>query len=147
MREVGCEQGEVIIKSDQEPAMLALLTKISEVRASKGGGRCIFENSPVHSSGSNGVIERAIQAVEEIARVVRNALEKKWKTKIIGKHVLWAWLFEYGALLLNRMEVSKDGKTAYERSKGKKARERKRGSSSTSSAKEFGGGKARKRQR
>jgi len=77
LREIGCEQGDIIVKSDQEPAMLSLLTRVSEVRASRGGGRCIMENSPVGSSGSNGIIERAIQAVEEQARVMRCALEKK----------------------------------------------------------------------
>ena len=35
---------------------------------------------------------------------------------------IWTWLTEYASYLLNRMEVSKDGKTAYERNKGKKAR-------------------------
>ena len=31
-------------------------------------------------------------------------------------------MVEYAALLLNRFEIGKDGKTAYERHKGKKAR-------------------------
>ena len=79
LREIGCEQGDIILKTDQEPAMLALMTRISEVRASRGGGKCLMENSPVGSSGSNGVIERAIQAIQEQARVIRCALEKRWK--------------------------------------------------------------------
>ena len=58
LREVGCEQGDVIIKTDQEPAMLSLMTRMSEARASRGCGRCIMENSPVGSSGSNGIIEK-----------------------------------------------------------------------------------------
>jgi hypothetical protein len=64
LREIGCEQGDIIVKTDQEPAMLSLMTRMSEVRASRGGGRCIMENSPVGSRGSNGIIGRAIQAVQ-----------------------------------------------------------------------------------
>ena len=82
-----------------------------------------MENSPVGSSGSNGIIERAIQAVQEQARVMRCALEKRWGIVVPGRHAIWTWLFEYAGLLLNRMEVSQDGLTSYERSKGKKAKE------------------------
>ena len=33
-----------------------------------------------------------------------------------------SWLVEYAAVLLNRFEVAKDGKTAYERLRGKRSR-------------------------
>ena len=37
-------------------------------------------------------------------------------------HPVWAWLVEYAAFLWTRFNVSKDGKTAYERLKGKRAK-------------------------
>ena len=35
---------------------------------------------------------------------------------------IWPWIVEYASYLLNWMEVGHDGKTAYERNKGKKAK-------------------------
>ncbi len=42
--------------------------------------------------------------------------------KLGADHPVFAWIPEYAALLLNRSEISKDGRTAYERSKSKKAK-------------------------
>ena len=38
------------------------------------------------------------------------------------EHPVWPWLVDYAAFLLTRGEVGKDGKTAYERSRGKEAK-------------------------
>ncbi len=42
MREIGCEQGDVVIKTDQEPAMQSMMMKVSEVRASRGGRKVYY---------------------------------------------------------------------------------------------------------
>ena len=69
MREIGCELGDMIVKSDQEPAIMAIVTEVGRVRAASGSGRYVVENSPVGSSSSNGVIERAVLSVEQQVRV------------------------------------------------------------------------------
>ncbi len=110
MKEVGCEQGNVVVKGDQEPAL----------GASRDGGWMIVERSPVGSS--NGVIERPIQSLVKQARVMRSALEANSRVKIPGSHAIWTWTFAYCTHLLNRLEVAKGGKVAYERNKWKKAK-------------------------
>ena len=85
------------------------------------GGKFIPENSPVGSTASNGVIEGGIHAVEQMVRVLKGALEARWEVGIPTLHAIIPWMAEYAALLLNRFEVGRDGKTSYERSKGKKA--------------------------
>ena len=80
-----------------------------------------MENSPVGSSESNGVVERATRSVAQHTRVMKSGLEEKWGVRIPARHSVMPWLIEYCGVLLNRFEVSADGKTAYERSKGKKA--------------------------
>ena len=102
---------------------MSLVNEISRLRAANGGtGRTIEENSPVgSSSSSNGIVERAIQSVEEQVRVMSSALEGRWKSDIPVKHAIWPWLVEYASYLLNRCGVGSDGKTAYERIKGKAA--------------------------
>ena len=94
---------------------------VARLRAAKGGIKMVVENSPVHSSKSNGVIERAVQTVQSMVRTMRSALEEKWGVELPIEHPVWPWLVEYAAFLLTRGEVGKDGKTAYERSRGKEA--------------------------
>ena len=50
----------ILLKSDQEPALLALLR---EVKTASGIDVVIPENSPVGESQSNGTIERAVQSI------------------------------------------------------------------------------------
>jgi hypothetical protein len=58
MKEVGCEHGDITVKSDQEPAMKAIINEIGRVRAAAGGGKMVVESSPVGQSQSNGIAER-----------------------------------------------------------------------------------------
>ena len=68
MRELGCEQSDVIVKCDNEASIVAVVNELGRLRAAKGGRRMVVENSPVHSSKSNGVIERGIQTAQGILR-------------------------------------------------------------------------------
>ena len=82
MKEVGCEHADVTMKSDQEEAMKAIMTEVSNVRASRGSGRTVVEMSKKKDSQSNGFIERAIQSEEAQVRVSRSALEERLGVKI-----------------------------------------------------------------
>ena len=81
-----------------------------------------MENSPAHSSKSNGVIERGVQTIQGMVRTLRSAIEERWMVKLDPENALWTWLVEYSGWLVNRAEVGHDGRTPYERLKGKKAR-------------------------
>ena len=102
----------MLVKSDNEPALVSLVEAWSRERAIKGGGRMVVEHSPVHSSKSNGVVERAVQSVQGMIRTMRSALEDKWGVKLGIGHPVWSWMVEYAAFLLTRFEVGKDGRTA-----------------------------------
>ena len=118
--EVGYSGASMIMRSDQEPAIVALVGDIALRRAP---AKTIIEQSPVGSSQSNGIVERAIQSYEGLLRTLRGNLEERWDAVIPDGHAVWSWMSEYCAFLLNRFEVSADGKTAYERMKGKKAKQ------------------------
>ncbi len=77
MREVGSEHGTITVKSDQEPAMRAIVKEVGRLRAAASGGRMVFEMGPVGESQSNGIAERAIQSVSGQARVLKNALRAR----------------------------------------------------------------------
>ena len=72
MEEGGDSASQIIIKSDQEPAMVALVEDVVRAREE---GRTTVEESPKQSSGSNGVVERAVQEVEGQMRALLLAVE------------------------------------------------------------------------
>ena len=55
-QEVGCEFGDIIVKSDQEEAIKVVVTDVGRLRAAGGGGKYVMEHSPMKASASNGVI-------------------------------------------------------------------------------------------
>jgi hypothetical protein len=61
--ECGFRTGDILIKSDQEPAIKLLVKDLAAERGSEPGHKTLVEESPVQSSGSNGVVERAVQGV------------------------------------------------------------------------------------
>ena len=109
--------GKVILKSDQEPAIIDVLNEVARMR---GESRTIIEHSPVADSKANGVIERAIQSVEKIVRTHKLALEDNIKNTIPVQHPIFAWLVEYGADVYNKYQLGRDGKSAMQRLKGKR---------------------------
>ena len=81
LREVGCLHGDMVMKSDQEPALRSVVEDVGRLKAAEGGGRYVAEYSPVGASQSNGMIERAIQSVTGQTRVLLSALEEKWGSR------------------------------------------------------------------
>ncbi len=79
LEENGDREGKVLIKTDQEPAIKMLVRGIEEERSE---GRTVVEESPVQSSGSNGVVERAVQEVEGQIRVMFLALQDRLGFKV-----------------------------------------------------------------
>jgi len=64
----------VIIETDQEPSIEYLKNDIIQDRPE---GRTITENSPVRSSGSNGVVERGVQEIEGQIRTLLLGFESR----------------------------------------------------------------------
>ena len=59
--------------------------------------------------------------MEAQVRVLKPAMENRYKVELPVKHVMVPWIIEYAAFLLNRFAVGHDDKTAYERLQGKRA--------------------------
>ena len=118
INECGDKNREVIVKSDQEAAIQFL---VEDVCTNRTGAKTIKEVSPKHSKGSNGVIERAVQSVEQCLRTMKSAMDERFGVKVDVRHPVLTWLCDYTGYMMNRMEVARDGKTPYERVKGKRA--------------------------
>ena len=130
------EGADIVLKSDQENSILDVLNIVAsrksasskvepvdeeDLAPSQSQGRSIPESSPVGSSGSNGFIERGIQDVEGQARTIKLAFESHTGANVPSDHNIVPWIIEYDGALLNRYSVGQDGKTFYERLKGKAA--------------------------
>ena len=124
LRECGSEMAKITIKTDQEPAIVAIAEDVVRLRASNGADETISENSPAYSHQSNGVVERGVQSVEGMIRTLRSALEERMGEVLVIGDAIWPWLIEYASYPVNRLEVGHDGKNAYERLKGKFASSR-----------------------
>jgi hypothetical protein len=88
--------------------------------AAASSGKFIVEHSPVGASQSNGVVERATQAVQGQLRSIKLAFESRCGVKLPSDHPLLAFAVEFASVILNRLEVGHDGKTSDQRLKGKK---------------------------
>ena len=76
VEENGDREGNIIVKNDQEPSMQFVIKDLIEER--KAGGT-IIEESPVTSSGSNGIVEKAVQDIEGRIRAIFLGLQERLK--------------------------------------------------------------------
>ena len=90
----------------------------------RGEEKTLVEESPVKvtasSSGSAGVVERAVQEIEGKIHAIFLGLEERLGRHLDARERIVAFIPEYAAYLMNRLFVGEDGKVAYERVKGKK---------------------------
>ena len=68
------------------------------------------------------MIERENLTIEGQIRVLKDAFETRIRNRITADHPVLSWLVEFAAVLVNRYEVGHDGKTPYERLRGKQSR-------------------------
>ena len=109
---------DVVLKSDQEPAIVNLM----EIIKANWNGNAALENSPVRESEANGAVERAIQTWEGQVRTMKDALEHRLQAEIPPEHAIMTWIVEHAATLVRRSLVSVDGRTPYEKIKGRPSR-------------------------
>ena len=81
--------------------------------------KIVLESSPVGESQSNGGAECAIQLVQGQFRIMKDSLEALIGTLIAEDSPIVPWIVIHAARTLNRFAVGTDGRTAYQRWKGK----------------------------
>ena len=67
-------------------------------------------------------VPRATTLLRGRSRRCRSDIEGRWGLKIDATHSIWPWIAEHAGFLLTRFEFGRDGKTAYDRLKGKSAK-------------------------
>ena len=112
----GGEGGRIILKSDGEKSIKALRDAVGRYL----GGEVITEESAKGESQSNGRVEEAGKTVRGFARVLKEQIEDKAKVKLGPEMAVIQWIIRWAAMLTSRFLVGKDGKTAYERRRGRR---------------------------
>ena len=74
INECGDQDQDVILKTDQEPAIKFL---VDDVCVNRTGARTIKECAPQGSKGSNSIVERAVQSVEQCLRTLKSSLDER----------------------------------------------------------------------
>jgi len=104
----------IILKSDQEPALVALLDEVKH----RWGGEIIPELSIVQDSQGNGMIESGIRIVSGQIKGMKSSLEEHLG-EIGSTHNCVAWMVEHAAFLVSMFGIGRDGKEPYKLLKGK----------------------------
>ena len=103
-----------ILQSDQEPAIMALLRKVSSDMVNVK-----LRQSPAYSSESQGVIERYHQPLQGQIRTLCAQLEERVNLDIDSSSALLPWIVKHSAWTLSRFLVhSSDKLTSYARRRG-----------------------------
>ena len=77
------------------------------------------ETPPTYDSQSNGGTEVGVRIVRGLYRTIKLCLEERLKTKIPEGHPLTSWILNMVSVLTNVRVRGKDGKTAWERVRGR----------------------------
>ena len=122
LKQVGKDLGDMgvkraVYKTDQEPA----ITSFAEALQVEWGGELVPENSPIGDHDSNGAAESAVRVHQGMTRTYKLALERRLGQRVPDDSVTMQWLVEWAATMHRRYKVGTDGRTAFQRIRGKTA--------------------------
>ena len=115
-----CGYTKVILKSDNEKAILKLLVEsLRDLRVAGEFDQVMSENSPEYDPQSNGGAEVGVKLWYGMFRTQRSSLEENIGAHIPVKHPITPWLVKWSGDVLNWTVRGEDGQTPYQRVRGK----------------------------
>ena len=107
---------QIVLKTDQEPSIIALGAEIAEYRRPRG---TICRTVPRESHASLGAGEQANQEISGQVRCLKAQLEDRLKQHVPSDHMIMAWIVRHAGWLITRYAVRADGRTGYEATRGR----------------------------
>ena len=86
------------------------------------GGRDVLEASAKNESQTNGAVEEAGKTIRDFVIVLKDQIEDKADMTINSDGVISLWMVRWAAMMVSRFLVGKDGRTAYERRRGRRCK-------------------------
>ena len=108
----------LILKSDDEPAILDVKRAAMAIARARHGFDIMPESSPVGDHESNGLAEGAVRDVKAQCRTLRFAVEELHGIKVSPRHPILAWLVPFAAFIVNVGRRGIDGRTPHYRRRG-----------------------------
>ena len=108
--EIGYRGVAITLKSDQEPAIIALKRAV----AAKRSGVTTPIDSPARESQCNGAVEQAVRRWQGQLRTLKGHYEENMGSKLPVAHPLMGWLVLWAGEVLLKYKVRESGRTAYE---------------------------------
>ena len=104
------------MKCDGEASAKAL----REAVAKATGGRVVPEEPAKGESQSNGAVEVGVRIVREFVRVFKQQMDDNLGQKTATDSPILKWLIRWAAMVTSRYLAGVDGKTPYERRRGRR---------------------------
>ena len=108
----------VIVRSDNEPAMIALALEALRGLRVEGLASAAAEGSVPYDPQTNGAAQVAVQLSKKQMRAVLLTLQKQVHAEIPPSHPVMTWLVAHAANLRNICKVGSDGQTPHARARG-----------------------------
>lgn len=115
---------EIILRSDNEPAMKAFRDAVAKELKEKFGIRAIPQGPPKYDSASSGFIESGIKAIKEKVRTLVIAARELHGVVMGPDHAALAWCIRFAGQVLSRTVKGADGLTAFQRAYQRKTHPR-----------------------
>ena len=110
--------GHIILKCDGAKSMLAIRDAVAKFH----GGIVVPESPAKNESPSNGYVEGAGRIVREFTRVFKFQIEELAGIEIDSTDNILQWAVRWAAMVCSRYLVGVDGKTGWERRRGRPCR-------------------------
>ena len=107
---------DIRLKTDGEPAIVALQAKVQEGRRP----RTVPCNPPAYNPQSNGCCEKGVQDATGQTRVLKLGLEARLNVELSDQDKIMEWIYVHAPFLVTRYSVGHDGMTPWERLTGSK---------------------------
>ena len=109
----------LLLRSDNEAAIISLLTAALRKLKTEGIAQVAREKPPDYDSRANGSIENAVKQVQGLLRTIKLGFEKHLGGLVPDSHPTFSWMVEWVALILTCRVRGSDGRTAFQRIRGR----------------------------
>ena len=117
LKNAGCRR--MLVRSDQEPAILALIRQAGTAARLECGIEAVPDPARLGDKDANGLAEGAVKEVKGKTRTLKYALERLLNLEIGPNHWCLPFLVMYACATINRGRRGVDGRTPYELSYGR----------------------------
>ena len=108
----------VTIRSDNEPALLQVVSRAVAALKMSGVDNVVDEGSVPYDPQSNGAAETTVRLMKGMFKVLLLSLERQLGARIPLDHPVITWLLMHGAMLRTLLIKGEDGLTAHQRARG-----------------------------